>query len=135
MPPETRGYVPKLQALKNIISNREALGVGFEPIPNEPYFVVVPTPSAIDIRLAATFAEMSADELIALNPALNRPMISGPHTQTLVLPADRLDTFRRNLDAYDQPLTSWPSYVMKRGDRLDRLPAQHAIRLPHLKLP
>src|SRR5205809_4933227 len=99
MPPETRGYVPKLQALKNIISNPEAFGASFEPIPNEPYFVTVPTPSAIDIRLAATFAEMSVDELIALNPALNRPMISGPHTQTLVLPADRIDAFQRKLDA------------------------------------
>ncbi len=134
MPPETRGYVPKLQALKNIISNPEAFGVSFEPIPNEPYFVTVPTPSAIDIRLAATFAEMSVDELIALNPALNRPMISGPHTQTLVLPADRVDAFRRNLDAYDQPLTSWQPYTMKGGDSLDRLAAKHAIALSKLKL-
>jgi len=134
MPPETRGYVPKLQALKNMISNPEAFGVSFEPIPNEPYFVTVPTPSAIDIRLAATFAEMSADELIALNPALNRPMISGPHTQTLVLPADRVDAFQRNLDAYDQPLTSWQPYTMKGGDSLERLAAKHGIALSKLKL-
>jgi membrane-bound lytic murein transglycosylase D len=134
MPPETRGYVPKLQALKNIISNPEAFGASFEPIPNEPYFVTVPTPSAIDIRLAATFAEMSVDELIALNPALNRPMISGPHTQTLVLPADRVDAFQRNLDAYDQPLTSWQPYTMKGGDSLDRLAAKHGIALSKLKL-
>ncbi len=134
MPPETRGYVPKLQALKNIISNPEGFGASFEPIPNEPYFVTVPTPSAIDIRLAATFAEMSVDELIALNPAINRPMISGPHTQTLVLPADRVDAFQRNLDAYDQPLTSWQPYTMKGGDSLDRLAAKHAIALSKLKL-
>jgi len=134
MPPETRGYVPKLQALKNIILNPEAFGASFEPIPNEPYFVTVPTPSAIDIRLAATFAEMSVDELIALNPALNRPMISGPHTQTLVLPADRVDAFQRNIDAYDQPLTSWQPYTMKGGDSLDRLAAKHAIALSKLKL-
>ena len=134
MPPETRGYVPKLQALKNIISNPEAFGASFEPIPNEPYFVTVPTPIAIDIRLAATFAEMSVDELIALNPALNRPMISGPHTQTLVLPADRVDAFQRNLDAYDQPLTSWQPYTMKGGDSLGRLAAKHAIALSKLKL-
>jgi len=134
MPPETRGYVPKLQALKNIISNPEAFGASFEPIPNEPYFVTVPTPSSVDIRLAATFAEMSVDELIALNPALNRPMISGPHTQTLVLLADRVDAFQRNLDAYDQPLTSWQPYTMKGGDSLDRLAAKHGIALSKLKL-
>jgi membrane-bound lytic murein transglycosylase D len=134
MPPETRGYVPKLQALKNIISNPEAFGVSLEPIPNEPYFATVPTPVAIDIRLAAKFAEMSMDELIALNPAINRPTISGPHTQSLVLPADRLDTFKRNLEAYDQPLTSWQPYTMKHGDSLDKLAARHGITLAKLKL-
>ncbi|HEX4798432.1 MAG TPA: transglycosylase SLT domain-containing protein [Burkholderiales bacterium] len=134
MPLETRGYVPKLQALKNIITNPQAFGVSLEPIPNEPYFVALPTGKDIDVRLAAKLAEMSVEELIALNPALNRPVISGPHTQTLVLPADRVDAFRRNLDAYDQPLTSWEPYTMKKGDSLDRLAAKHGIALAKLKL-
>jgi membrane-bound lytic murein transglycosylase D len=134
MPPETRGYVPKLQALKNIVTNPDAFGVSLEPIPNEPYFATVPTPTAIDIRLAAKFAEMSVDELIALNPAINRPMISGPHTQSLVLPADRVDNFQRNLDANDQPLTSWQAYTMKHGDTLDKLAAKYGIALSKLKL-
>jgi len=134
IPPETRGYVPKLQALKNIVANPEAFGVTLEPIPNEPYFATVPTPSAIDIRLAAQFAEMSVEDLIALNPAINRPMISGPHTQSLVLPADRLDNFQRNLEAYDRPLTSWQAYTMKHGDTLDKLAAKHGIAVAKLKL-
>src|SRR5882672_5765365 len=134
MPSETRGYVPKLQALKNIVANPEAFGVALEPIPNEPYFATVPTPSAIDIRLAAHFAEMSVEELIALNPAINRPMISGPHTQSLVVPADRVDNFQRNLDAYDQPLTSWQAYTMKHGDTLDKLAVRHGIAVSKLKL-
>ena len=134
MPLETRGYVPKLQALKNIITNPQAFGVSLEPIPNEPYFAALPAGKDIDVRLAAKLAEMSVEELIALNPALNRPVISGPHTQTLVLPADRVDAFRRNLDAYDQPLTSWEPYTMKKGDSLDRLAAKHGIALAKLKL-
>ncbi|HEY6242048.1 MAG TPA: transglycosylase SLT domain-containing protein [Burkholderiales bacterium] len=134
MPAETRGYIPKLQALKNIILNPQAFGITLEPIPNEPYFVTVPTEKDIDVRLAAQFAEMSVDDLIALNPALNRPVISGPHTQVLVLPADRADAFQRNLDAYDQPLTSWQSYTMKKGDSLDRLAAKHGIALGKLKV-
>ena len=134
MPPETRGYIPKLQALKNIILNPQAFGVSLDPIPNEPYFVTVPAEKDIDIRLAAQLAEMSEEELIALNPALNRPIISGPHTLVLVLPADRADTFQRNFDAYELPLTSWQPYVMKKGDSLDRLAAKHGIALAKLKL-
>ncbi len=134
MPLETRGYVPKLQALKNIILNPQKFGVTLEPIPNEPYFVTVPAEKDIDIRLAAQFADMSEDELIALNPALNRPIISRPHALVLVLPADRADAFQRNLDAYDQPLTSWQPYIMKKGDSIDRLAAKHGIALAKLKL-
>ena len=134
MPSETRGYIPKLQAMKNIISDPEAFGLSLEPIPNEPYFVTVPTPAAIDIRLAAEFAELSVEELIALNPALNRPMISGPHTQVLVLPADLVDAFQRNLAAYNGPLTSWQPYTLRNGDSLQKLAAKHGIGLEKLKL-
>ena len=134
MPAETRSYIPKLQAMKNIISDPDAFGLSLEPIPNEPYFVTVPTPAAIDIRLAAEFAELSVEELIALNPALNRPMISGPHTQVLVLPADRVDAFQRNLPAYNGPLTSWQAYTLKNGDSLQKLAAKHGIGLEKLKL-
>jgi membrane-bound lytic murein transglycosylase D len=134
MPRETRGYVPKLQALKNLIANPQAFGLTLEPIPNEPYFVTVPADKDIDIRIAAKLAEMSEEELIALNPALNRPVISGPHTEFLVLPADRMDAFQRNLDNYDQPLTSWQPYTIRKGDSLDRLAAKHGIALAKLKL-
>src|SRR5258708_32115369 len=96
MPLETRGYVPKLQALKNLISNPQAFGVSLEPIPNEPYFAALPTQKDIDVRVAAKLAEMSVEELIALNPALDRPLLSGPHTQALVLPAGRVHPSPRN---------------------------------------
>ncbi len=132
MPRETRYYLPKLQALKNIIAHPEAFGMQLDPIPNEPYFVAVPTTQDIDIRLAAELAEMPVDELIALNPAYNRPVISG--AQTLVLPADRVETFQANLESHDKPLVSWQSYTLKSGDRLDRLAVHHGITLARLKL-
>ena len=36
MPKETRNYLPKLQAVKNIISNPEELGFPLEDIPDQP---------------------------------------------------------------------------------------------------
>ncbi len=134
MPTETRGYLPKLQALKNIIARPVMFGITLEPVPNQPYFATVPTPEDIDVRLAAQLAEMSVEDLIALNPALNRPVISDVHTQLLVLPADRQDNFLRNLEAYDRPLTSWQPYKLKAGDTLDKLAAKHGIALAKLKL-
>ncbi len=133
MPQETRFYVPKLQALKNILLNPQAFGIDLDPIPNQPYFVTVSKTQDMDIKLAAKFAEMSVEELIALNPAYNRPVISASQSQTLVLPADRADAFLANLQNHDKPLVSWQTYALKPGDKLERIAAQHHIALARLK--
>ena len=128
---ETRYYVPKLQALKNIVSRPEAFGITLDPVPNEPYFAAISAPADIDIRLAAELAQTPLDELIALNPGYKRPVIPGSHT--LVLPAGRVATFQANLDNHDRPLVSWQTYTLKSGDRLDRLAVRHGIALASLK--
>ena len=133
MPTETRYYVPKLQALKNIIADPRLFGLELDPIPNQPYFVTVPKTRDIDMRLAAQLADMSLDELIALNPAHNRPVFATAQSQTLVLPVDRAQLFLANLENHDQPLTSWRTYTMKKGDRLDKLAKQSGIALAKLK--
>ncbi len=134
LPVETRYYVPKLQALKNIIMNPAAFGIDLDSIPNQPYFVTLPKTPDIDIRLAAQFAEMPMEELIALNPAYNRPVITGPQMRTLVLPANRAEIFQTNLENHDEPLVSWQTYSFKPGDKLERLAAAHGITLASLKL-
>jgi len=130
MPQETRYYVPKLQALKNIIAKPEAFNIDLDHIPNERYFVTVPTKD-IDIHLAAALAEMSVEELMALNPAHNRPVIA--HSDTLVLPKDRVEVFRANLESHDRPLVSWRAYTLKKGDKLDKLASSTGITLARLR--
>ena len=132
MPLETRHYVPKLQALKNIISNPQAFGIDLDAIPNQPYFVSVVTED-IDISVAANLAEMPVEELLALNPAHNRPMISAAQSEALLLPANRVKKFLANLAVRTKPLVSWKPYRLKRGESLGRLAAAHGISLARLK--
>jgi soluble lytic murein transglycosylase-like protein len=118
MPPETRNYIPKLQALKNIINDPKPFGVVLDPIPNKPYFVAVDGTGAIDVRLAAKLAEMPVDDFIALNPGFNRPLIPTSLDSRIVLPADKVEVFRANLEKYDHDaLVSWKTYHPKRGER------------------
>src|SRR5690606_40872096 len=77
MPEETRYYVPKLQAIKNIIAQPELYGLRLDPIPNRPYFGTVEMPGDMDIALAAKLAETPLEEFIALNPAYQRPVMPG----------------------------------------------------------
>jgi membrane-bound lytic murein transglycosylase D len=133
MPGETRNYVPKLQALKNIVANPSAFGVDLAPIPNAEYFVTVTLTRDIDLRVAAKLAEMNIDELIALNPGHNRPVVSIAVAPQLVLPADRAEAFVRNLRQNDRPLSSWTTYTFKAGDRLEKIAVDHGTTLAKLQ--
>lgn len=135
MPGETKNYVPKLQALKNIFSSPKLLAdIGLQSLPNRPYFSTVSQPANIDVKVAAKLAEMPIDEFVALNPAHNRPVIKSD-TQ-LVIPTDKLDTFMSNLENYednDKPLSSWQSYTLRAGDKLEKIAPRFGMSLANLK--
>ncbi len=134
MPPETRNYVPKLQALKNIMSDPKPFGIVLDPIPNQPYFVSIDGTGAIDVRLAAKLAEMPVDDFIALNPGFNRPLIPTSLDSRIVLPADKVDVFRTNLEKYDDKArVSWKTYHPQRGERLDHIARKFHLSLAELK--
>jgi membrane-bound lytic murein transglycosylase D len=136
MPAETRYYVPKLQALKNIIAQPELFGFELAPLPNRPYFDTVALPGDMDVMVAAKLAEMPVDEFIALNPAYHRPMIRGDRSTQLVLPTDKVQTFQSNLEQYtaqDKPLANWRTYSLKRGETLDRVATRYGMSLARLK--
>ncbi len=134
MPAETRNYVPKLQALKNILANPALFGIELDPIPNQPYFAAVNKTRDIDVRLAAELAEMTVEEFIALNPGFSRPVIRADMTQRIVLPADRVDIFHANLTKYDdKSMVSWETYQPKKGDTLEGIAKKYGVGLAQLK--
>ena len=59
LPGETRAYVPKLLAMKRLVTDPETYGLAFSPIPNQPYFARVPTHGQINLKLAAEIAGIS----------------------------------------------------------------------------
>jgi membrane-bound lytic murein transglycosylase D len=134
MPRETRQYVPKLQAMKNIIANPEPYGISLDPIPNEPYFAVVTETPDIDVQIAAALAEMPVEEFIALNPGFSRPLIRSSVATRIVLPADKVDVFHDNLAKQDEKsLVSWEVYHPKRGDSLLGIAKRYKVSVADLK--
>lgn len=136
MPVETRYYVPKLQALKNIVAQPELFGIHLPRVPNQPYFDTVVKPRRIDVAIAADLAEIPIEEFVSLNPAYHRPVMNGHQAGPLVLPADKVGTFLANLERYeaeDIPLTNWQTYQMKRGDTLEKIAARHGIDAARLR--
>jgi len=124
LPNETLYYVPKLQAIKNIVAEPQRFGIALPAIPNEPYFVAFNKLIDIDVATAARLADMSIDEFRALNPAFNRPLILGASSPTILVPADKGDAFEANLAAWQatgQPLASWTAYTLQAGESLAKV--------------
>jgi membrane-bound lytic murein transglycosylase D len=134
LPPETRNYVPKLQAIKNLMTNPSKYGLNIQTIANTAYFTRVSAPTQIDARLAAKLAEISDDEFLALNPSNNRPVITNNgEKHELLLPILSAQTFRDNLANYNKPLVSWQTYQTKRGERMENIASKFGIQLAQLR--
>lgn len=112
MPMETRMYVPKLQAVKNIVGNPDAFSSKLPRIENHPYFQSVTIARDIDVALAAKLADVPLDDFKALNPSINKPVILAAGTPQILLPWDNAEVFQTNLESYGGGrLASWTVWI------------------------
>jgi membrane-bound lytic murein transglycosylase D len=117
MPEETRYYVPKLQAVKNIVMNPDGFALSLPSLKNHPYFLGMPVERDIDVALAARLAGLSLEEFKQLNPQMNQPVILAAGTPQVLLPYDNASTFVDNLSRYRGQLASWTAWVVPRTMR------------------
>ena len=134
LPKETRAYVPKLLALKEVIANPEKYSVSLRCIPNAPGFKQVKTTSQIDLALAAELAEIDLETLYNYNPAFNRWATDpdGPHT--LLLPANSAEIFEESYSSLpaDKHLR-WSRHKVKSGETLSHIALKYNTTVKHLK--
>jgi len=128
MPAETQGYVPKLQAVKNIVSRPASFNLQLPELYNHPYFLSVPIEHDIDVVLAIRLAGMSSDEFQNLNPQMNRPVILAAGTPQILLPYDNANRFVRELPQHRGPLTTWTTWIAPRT--MKSAEAAHAVGMP-----
>ena len=132
MPEETRDYVPKLQAVKNLVAAPERLGLALPPLENHPYFLSVPIERDIDVTLAASVAGMTLEDFQALNPQLNKPVLLAAGTPQVLLPYDNANRFIRELPLVRGPLASWTAWVATRT--LQPADAARLVGMPEAQL-
>ena len=111
MPNETAYYVPKLQAVKNIVARPADFGLALPPLMNHPYFLSVPIERDMDVAVAVQLAGMPLDEFQTLNPQMNKPVILAAGTPQVLLPYDNANRFVRQLPLHRGPLASWTAWV------------------------
>ena len=111
MPNETQYYVPKLQAVKNIIARPADFGLTLPELKNHPYFLSVPIERDMDVAVAVKLAGIPLEEFQSLNPQMNKPVILAAGTPQVLLPYDNANQFVRQLPLHRGPLASWTAWV------------------------
>jgi membrane-bound lytic murein transglycosylase D len=143
LPTETRHYVPKLLAIKNLMLEPELHGIAVDLLPNQPYFNQVTVHASMDIHSAARLAGISSDEFLALNAAFPRKLIRSDSPVNLLVPVGKTDKFQRNLVAGNWD--TWQPYTARKGERLSdiarkfststmRLDEHNQLKLKHGRL-
>jgi len=119
VPNETKGYVPRLLALAEIIGNPRIYHISLPDIPFEPYFEEVDVGSQIDLSSAAKLAGIPYKDLIKLNPGFNRWATAPYKPFKLLIPTDKVEDFSKNLKLVpDEKRVSFMRYHVRNNDSL-----------------
>jgi membrane-bound lytic murein transglycosylase D len=131
---ETRGYVPSLLAVAEIVAEPEKYGIQLMPIPNKPYFAQVDIGGQLDLSTVASLTGMSMDEIYTLNPGFSRWATDpdGPHY--LLLPLDKEKVFVQGLASIPKELrVTWNQHTIEKGETLGQIAERYKTSVAMLK--
>src|SRR5690606_39273115 len=130
LPKETRGYVPRLLAMRRLVADPEAHGLGFSRLPNQPYLTRVNTVSHNEPKAAPGIAGITHEQLSELNPAFHRWATdpSGPHY--LLVPSEVAELFEQNVAQLtpEQRLNA-TIYTVQKGDSVASVAKKFGTRI------
>ncbi len=131
---ETKNYVPKLIAFRNIFMDPEKYGISLPPLGNALQFASVDAGSQIDLTLFAQKAGLDPSTLRYLNSAYRRNVTppDGPHI--IYLPVSSFKRAQNTLAALsDTDRLRWAHYRVKSGDVLGRIAKQHGVSVAAIR--
>jgi membrane-bound lytic murein transglycosylase D len=133
MPKETRQYVPKLMAYRQIVLDPQAYGIVLPELENHTYFVALDIDNDIDVAVAIKLAEIPEEEFHNLNPSFNKPVILSNANQQILLPFAHAEIFQANLKTYNKPLATWTAVKISKTETVDQVGKTLGVDVDTLK--
>ncbi len=134
LPRQTRAYVPRLLAVRDLIENADQYGIKLPPVPNAPYLAHVPLNGQIDLAVAANLVGISLKQMYLLNPGYNRWATPPDDSVTLLIPADRKNAFMKKLDTMSKKIeVQWVGHRIRPGDSLGVLARRYHTTVAQLE--
>jgi membrane-bound lytic murein transglycosylase D len=131
---ETRSYVPKMFALRELFANPDKYQLDLIPVTNQVSYEIVELDGQIDLALAAELAGISVNELYQLNPAFNRWATApkGPHR--LLLPREKAEQFKIGVaQVPPSKRINWVRHKIKNGETLSHISRKYRSTVALIK--
>ncbi len=135
MPRETRFYVPKLLAVKEIVLNPKKYNINLPYISDKPYFEKIPLNNSIDFQTLSNMSGVEITTLKEINAGSLRPLVNTKYSKSILLPSDSIEKYSTSLKKYNVlkiPLLAWAPYTFKKGDTLKTVSEKHNISTSEL---
>jgi membrane-bound lytic murein transglycosylase D len=116
LPPETRGYVPKILALSRILAGADRYGLELEPVPGTPVLARVEIDAGIRPADVGSAAGLPEPLFKLLNPALKSIHDAPQRKYGLMLPLKNAQAMASSLEGAE--LVSAKTVVVKKGETL-----------------
>jgi len=134
LPRQTRAYVPRLLAVRDLVANCSKYDITLPVVPNSPYLAHVPLDGQIDLAVAANLVGISLKQMYLLNPGYNRWATPPDDSVTLLIPTDRKDDFMNKLDTMKKQIeVQWVGHRIRSGESLGVLARHYHTTIAQLK--
>jgi membrane-bound lytic murein transglycosylase D len=133
IPKETRNYLPKLQAIKNIVESPNELEMFLPHVADIPHFTHIKIHEHIDVAAAARFAELSLEDFEMLNPSFNRPVITSDGNREILIPISKVEIFEKNIISQSHSKLTWTTRQFINGEDITDIAQEFDISVDVLR--
>ena len=119
VPSQTKNYVPKYIALRELILNSENYGIEMPSIPYEPVVKKIIIPSQVEILALSEYLEIKPELLYKLNAGYTK-WASAPKDESIFyIPVEKYYLYQSENNPFKEiNQINWISHIVKRGDNL-----------------
>lgn len=132
LPQETNSYLPKLLALADIIAHSKKYGVTIPPIANQPKLTLVDPKEQLDLTIAASYANISVEELQRYNPAYIKGITAPKGPYKLLIPVEHATAFQQQLKKNRGKGIKLKHHKVQPGDTLSTIAQRYHSTVQHI---
>ena len=119
VPVQTKNYVPKFIALRELIFNSENYGIQLPDIPYEPVVKKISIPGQVEVLTLSEYLDIKPELLYKLNAGYTKWASAPKDESVFYIPVEKYSMFEDSDNPFnDSNQINWISHIVESGDSL-----------------